>query len=108
MRDKKLVLVGDIKDNSVINILKVDKTSMLEASKSAAEESIKKDSSLVFIFDCASRVNYLQDGFIEELNNISSLTTKKMLFGAVTIGEIANSGNKYINFYNKTCVIGSV
>lgn len=108
IKDGKLVLVGEIKDNTVINILKVDKDSMLNASSIAAKEAIQTDSNLVIMFDCLSRVRYLGESFDDELNNISRITKRRTTMGAVTIGEIANSGNRYINFFNKTCVIGAV
>lgn len=106
--DGKLVLLGEVKNNAVLNVLKVDKTSMLEASLEAAKNAISDDSSLVIMFDCISRVQTLQENFTQELNHVSDLTKRRTTFGAVTVGEIANSGNKYISFYNQTCVVGAV
>ena len=106
--DGKLVLLGEVKNNAILNVLKVDKTSMLEASLQAAKSAISDDSSLVIMFDCISRVQTLQEQFNQELNHVSDLTKRRTTFGAVTVGEIANSGNKYISFYNQTCVVGAV
>ena len=107
-KNGELFLAGEIKDNAVLNILKVDKDSMLEASKQAASQAIKDDSNMVILFNCTARVEYLKEKFDEELDNISSITKRSTTFGAVTMGEIANSGNRYINFYNYTCVIGAL
>lgn len=108
LKNGKLILAGNIKENEVLNILKVNKKSMLEASKKAASTAIDNESNLIIMFDCISREEYLKDSFGDELSNVSSLTKRRTSFGAITVGEIANSGNKYINFFNKTCVIGSV
>lgn len=102
-----LIVLGDIKENTVLNILKVNKRSMIEASNKAAKEVVDDQTNLIIMFDCLSRVDFLKESFTEELSSITNLSNKKTVFGAVTIGEIANSGNRYINFYNKTCVIGA-
>lgn len=107
LKDGNIVLAGDIKENAVINILKVNKDGMLNASKKASSQMYDENSNLVMLFDCASRVSFLGESFQEELDNVFKVADKNTIFGAVTIGEIANSGNRYINFYNKTCVIGS-
>lgn len=49
---------------------------------------------------------FLEDDFTKELDGIKKQVDNETLFGALTLGEIANNGNEYINFYNKTCVVG--
>lgn len=108
MKDGHLQVIGEIKDNAIINILKVDKDSMIDASKQAAKTAIKDESNMVIMFDCVSRVNYLQEDFSEVLNNVTDITNRSTNFGVVTIGEIANNGHRYISFYNYTTVIGAI
>ncbi len=106
-----MVLVGDLTENSVINILKGEKESLIKASGKATDEAIKKctgEVESVIMFDCISRVLYLEDDFKEELYEVRKHTNNKPLFGALTLGEIANEGDIYINFFNKTCVIAVI
>ena len=110
--NNNIILVGDVSANSTVNILKGDKNTLLNASSeisqnvknSINEEEIKN----YLLFDCISRSIYLEDDFKKELKNINLHRNNKPLFGALTLGEIANNGNEYINFYNKTCVLGVI
>ena len=108
-----MVLVGDIEQNSTVNILKGDKNSLIASSAKAVEIALdcaKKDELCTFndvmIFDCISRSIFLEEDFSKELAVVKKEIKNKKLFGALTLGEIANNGNEYINFYNKTCVVG--
>ena len=105
-----LVLVGDIEQNSTVNILKGNKKSLITSSGKAIEKALAnkkgEDISNVILFDCISRSIFLDDEFKVELKEIKKHIPNKKLFGALTLGEIANNGNEYINFYNKTCVVG--
>ncbi len=105
-----MLLIGDIEQNSTIEILKGDKKSLILSSGNAIDLALKaiqnKDFNNVMIFDCISRSIYLEDEFDKELEEIRKKIPNKNLFGALTLGEIANNGNEYINFYNKTCVVG--
>lgn len=110
--DNNLILVGDIPMNSTINILKGKEENLIKSSGFAiknAMEHLEDDTQEhnVVLFDCISRSIYLGDKFTEELAQIKKyMKPSKNLFGALTLGEIANNGDEYITFYNKTCVIG--
>ncbi len=108
--DENIILIGDIEQNSTINILKGNKNNLLNASENIVNKAckkIKKDNiQAISVFDCISRSIYLEEDFDKELNNIKKQSDGKLIFGALTLGEIANNGNEYINFYNKTCVVG--
>ena len=110
--DNNLVLVGDIPVNSTINILKGKEENLIESSGLAAKNAIEQlpcedQEHNVILFDCISRSIFLGDRFIDELAQIKKyMKPSKNLFGALTLGEIANNGDEYITFYNKTCVIG--
>ena len=109
-KDNSLVLVGDMDKNSVMYILKGEKTSLIESAQIAAKEvaSSKKSINGVFIVDCISRVLFLEDEFTKELKVIKESISKDdvRMFGVLSLGEIANTNHDYIDFYNKTCVIG--
>lgn len=104
-----LVLVGDIPQNSTINILKGNEDELIKSSATAVKEATKnitKRSSLI-VFDCISRSIYLGDKFNNELKGMKeNCTFDTNLCGALTLGEIANNGDEYITFYNKSCVVG--
>jgi hypothetical protein len=106
--DGKLILVGNISNNSVINILKGRNTSLLNASREAITGALKNSCEFIIMFDCITRKSFLGDSFDEELDTIFNQTNSSNFIGAISIGEVANEGNKYINFLNKTCVIGGI
>lgn len=101
-------LLGEITNNSMINILKGNRNNLLEASKLASSEARCKDSDLLVMFNCISRKKFLGDDFQIEIDSIYAKQKDKQMIGVTTLGEIANNGNRYINFLNKTCVIGGI
>ena len=107
-----LVCVGAIPQNEFVYILTGNKESLIEGAKRAkslAENAFfenhsrkkSKDSITLFI-DCISRVLFLEEDFQKELDAVGSYN----LIGALSLGEIANTGKAYLEFYNKTSVIG--
>jgi len=110
IRSNSLVLVGDMDKNSVVYILKGKKESLIKSAELAAKEAVsaKKNINGIFIVDCISRVLFLEDEFTKELKVIKDSMDKDELemFGVLSLGEIANTNHDYIDFYNKTCVIG--
>lgn len=110
--DKDIICVGEIPANSFVYVLHGDKDSLLQGAKDArtwAENSFSeipaKESgplpTTVFI-DCISRVLFLQDDFPSELEAVHR---GGQLIGALTLGEMANTGKFYLEFYNKTSVV---
>lgn len=113
INNKEIICVGEIPINSIIYILNGDKKMLLEGAKEARDLAEKsyyrinkfKDSppSTTFFVDCISRVLFLDSYFDEELKVVKAQTK---MFGALTLGEIANTGKAYLEFYNKTSVVG--
>lgn len=107
-----IVSVGAIPQNDFVYILKGNKESLIEGAKTAKKIAYKafldeygeksSDKSVTLFIDCISRVLFLEDDFQKELDAVYS----KTLIGALTLGEIANAGKSYLEFYNKTSVIG--
>jgi len=108
IKDGKLVLVGEVSQNSMINILKADKENLIKAAKEATLETLKTQCLDILMFNCIGRKAFLDESFQDELNIVYESSNKSKIAGVTTVGEIANSGNRYINFLNKTCVIGGV
>jgi len=105
-----LILVGVMPENSIIQILKGQNTKLIQAAKKAAQDSIKsnEDKKIAIMIDCISRVLFLEDAFVKEIDSVTQVIGDTQLIGVLTLGEIANTSDKYIDFYNKTCVIGTI
>lgn len=109
---KSLFLVGNMDTNSVISILKGNKETLIQAAKEAAlvaQEEASSKSSHIILVDCISRLLFLKDAFDEELETIRSVYPSNMvMWGILSLGEIANANQEGIEFYNKTCVVGTL
>lgn len=108
--DNSLVCVGEVPQGAFVDILRGDETSLIEAAAKAcllSKEAFAHpvENTLSIFMDCISRVLFLEERFSEELNSVYRQNENQPLIGACTIGEIANSGNDYLEFYNKTSVV---
>ncbi len=107
-----LICVGEVRENTVLDILKGEQSNLLNAAEKAAQECTDVDAEIndVLIFDCISRVLFLEENFTEELNaiqkNIKPIDENLTLQGALTLGEISSHGQGYLEFFNKTIVVG--
>lgn len=108
----ELICVGELEDNMLVDILNGDKDSLIQAAKSATEESLQQvtNPKKAIIIDCISRILFLEDFFQLELEAITGTITKKYptlsIGGALTLGEISSYGEGFLEFYNKTTVVG--
>lgn len=110
-----IILVGgEVPENSVLMILKGNPASLIKAAGEAAstaqarfEEHTGNTGQGALVINCISRVLYLGDDMARELRTIrSNIPTDLCVFGFLSLGEIASYGDRYIEFYNKTTVIG--
>lgn len=108
----ELICVGEVPENTVLDILKGNKDTLINAARLAAEDGITPDIKIkdALIFDCISRVLFLENDFTKELSNIQNVINKSykgiITEGALTLGEISSHGQGYLDFFNKTIVIG--
>ncbi|MFA5422530.1 MAG: FIST N-terminal domain-containing protein [Phycisphaerae bacterium] len=107
--DDSLVCVGDVPQEFYVHILTGDVNTLVNAAREAMEFGKKAyngdmDKRTTLFFDCASRVMFLKGDFAYELKAV--YCPQMPLIGALTIGEIANSRKEYLEFYNKTSVVG--
>jgi len=102
-----LECVGNIPVNTTINILRGDNKKLLSSSTYLANSfpSIKQ-SKMLLLFDCISRILYLQDEFKDELSELKKIDTKLPMIGALSMGEITNSYHGSIDLLNKSTVVG--
>lgn len=99
-------LIDNINEGEYIEILHGDMQSLLNGAKKAREKAFSKvektsNSSFIFCVDCISRALYMQQDFTKELEIISENTNAS---GVLSIGEIANSEDSFLEIYNKTIV----
>ena len=108
MEGDAIVVATEIPRESFIDILTGDRESIVEAagkSRDAAMNAFrgrKKDA--IMLIDCISRALFLGDGFPREIEAVCQDGVP--LIGVLSLGEIANSGESFMELYNKTCVVG--
>lgn len=108
---KELVCVGEVPQNTVLNILKGNKNSLIGAAQEAASNcfaNAPKNVKYGMTMDCISRVLFLENDFEKELAAVNSVfqnyDPKLILHGALTLGEIAANSSGFLKFFNKTIV----
>ena len=110
--NNELVCVGEVEDNMLVDILNGDKESLVSAAKEATVTSLNKTESprKAIIIDCISRILFLDKEYDKELSTITSTLKEKYpnisIGGALTLGEISSYGEGFLEFYNKTVVVG--
>lgn len=106
----ELVCVGEVPEGAFVHILRGEANRLVDAARTARFLSQSafpagKTPRCRFVIDCISRSLFLGDGFDEELTAIDDGLP---MVGALTLGEIANSGRDFLEFYNKTAVVGLI
>lgn len=103
-----LVCVGDVPQNVFISILKGTKENLINSAKQANIDATNtaRFGDFTFFIDCISRVLFLGDDFDKELQQV--FEANQITIGALTLGEIANNKNHYLEFYNKTAVVAKI
>ncbi len=102
-----LECVGNVPINATINILKGDHKKLIQASNQLANEFKPIDNpSILLLFDCISRILYLQDEFSKELEALQGIHSSLPMIGGLSLGEITNSQYGSIDLLNKSTVIG--
>ncbi|MCA0131601.1 FIST signal transduction protein [Winogradskyella alexanderae] len=108
----ELVCVGELEDNMVVDILNGNEATLIEASRKATEDSLKQATQprKAILIDCISRILFLEENFDKELTTITETIISKFpevsIGGALTLGEISSYGEGFLEFYNKTVVVG--
>lgn len=107
--DDALVCVGAVPEGSTVQILHGEPDLLVAAAGRAATlagadlASKRGADPTMLVIDCISRALFLGEQFSDELRAIGQDVPS---IGALTIGEIADSGTNQLEFFNKTSVIG--
>ncbi|KYG74919.1 hypothetical protein EV198_0571 [Roseivirga ehrenbergii] len=108
----ELICIGEVIENTVVDILNGDAETLINAAKEAAKDVMGKieNPQHAYLSDCISRVLFLEEDYERELKAISSQLNASgecmPIEGALTLGEISSFGDGYLQLFNKTVVVG--
>ena len=107
-----LICVGRVPENTLVYLMKGVPEALIASAGKAAhlviDDLVEKDYLAMdcVLFDCISRVLFLEDRFEEELECVvKKLPPNTEVVGALTLGEIASSPWGGLQFLNKTTVV---
>ncbi len=105
---KGLHFVDVIQEGEYVKVLHGNMESLIRGAEIAKDSALSRldhtmDQNSLFTIDCISRALFMRESFSKELDVISK---DKQLLGVLTIGEIANEGDSFLEIYNKTIVLG--
>lgn len=103
-----LICVGDVPQGSFVHMMNGDtstvpQAAMLARDKAASSLGAEKQATFQLFIDCISRVLFLGPVFEQEIKYV--VQPGVPMVGVLTLGEIANNGHDYLEFYNKTAVV---
>ena len=109
----ELFCVGEVPENTVLSILKGGKDSLIQAAGQAAEDCLQSGMKTIrqcLIADCISRTIFLEGKFMKELETVNqkihTIAPRHTPMGILTLGEISSYGEGFLEFFNKTIVVG--
>jgi hypothetical protein len=126
--NNQLKCLGHIPVNSMVYLLKGDVNTLVDSARKAAITSLNTNNttekiannisqkalsdnnhefSNTMVFDCISRVLYLQDSFSKEIDAIAAQCSHNNLFGVLSLGEVSKNKSGTIRLLNKSTVIAS-
>ena len=113
-KEGALVCIGEVPENTVLNILVADNESFIEAAEKSLKTIVEGDITncdFLFIIDCVSRSLFMGEQFERELSLIQDQLKEKIktheVFGVMSIGEIASNGEDFVAFQNKSIALGA-
>lgn len=111
-----IVCIGEVPPNTVLNVLKGHRASLLDAARSAMydcgdQAGLPLHASGTFVVDCVTRTHYLDEQFGEEMDivrdNLVIKNSEQEPYGVLSLGEISSYGEGLLELFNKTIVIGA-
>lgn len=110
-KNNHLQCIGNIPINSMVYLLEGDSETLITSTEKAAialfSQLPPSTIPTTMVFDCFSRMLFMEDEFDKELDVIAKHCPTSALFGVLSIGEIANSQSGAIRLLNKSIVISS-
>lgn len=103
-----LICVGEVRRGAFVHIMHGEADNLIAAAHRAGVRAASSihgfTPSQLFLVTCVSRYLFLGDLFNQELEEVKKQALP--VFGILSLGEIANSGQDYLELFNKTVVIG--
>lgn len=109
LKGDEMVCVGSVEEGAHVDILHGSSDDLIQAARDAAlsaQKGMHFEEEFTLFIDCSSRVLFLDEKFEDEI--MAVYTEGLVLVGALTFGEIANDGKTYLQFFNKTAVVGRI
>ena len=103
-----LTCTGDTVENSYFQVLHAENEQLIHAAKVASQLSHNQhyQSSFKLYIGCLARLIVLEEEFYKEIEAIYE--EDELLIGAISIGEIANNKDHYLELYNATAVVAKI
>lgn len=105
----EIVVLSDVRENSVMYLAHGDHASLIEAASLAVEDcGMPQGVERCFVSDCYSRTLMLDGLFAQELDAVCQAVARRTSAtpeGVLAFGEIASSGKQRLEFFNKTVVV---
>lgn len=109
--DGSLTIVSSVKNEDTLYVMKGEKAELIDSSRRLSREAFAQATGRqAILFDCISRVLFLEDDFTQEIEAVFVNSGKPDLsvLGITSIGEITNIGHDEIKIMNKTTLLGVV
>lgn len=98
-----MVIVDEVPEGEFVQVMHAKMSGLIKGAEKARNKALEKGMGTnPFCVDCISRVLFMQDEFSQEIEQLAPSGT---LNGVLSIGEIANSGDNFLEIYNKTVVV---
>lgn len=111
----ELICVGEVPENALLYILRGQKHSLIKSAGMAAAEAIQRGHTHltdILVVDCISRVLFLGAEFGQELKalrqELAAADCPFAVEGILSLGEISSYGDGFLEFFNKTIVVGAL
>lgn len=103
-----LVCVGEVRRGAYVHIMHGQPDSLIRAARLARDKARQSfgeavPEAMVFV-NCISRSLFLGADFADEISCVADPAIP--MVGALTLGEIANNGQEFLELFNKTSVVG--
>ncbi len=106
-----LITSGPIEDGSNLSFMQSIVPSFFNAPTLSSLEAKQASTDLAhkecFIIECMGRKEVLGTCFDDEIKHLAKqFNTCQLVYGILSLGEIANRSEKYIEYFNESCVVG--
>lgn len=109
--DGSLTIVSSVHRLDGLFVMKGVRRQLLDSSRALSRDTFAGGGiEQAFLFDCISRVMFLEDDFSRELDGVceGAGAAGPRIFGITSVGEITNAGHGCIKVLNKTALLGAV